>query len=97
LAYQKSKMGGAEADAVMAAQDRMQHTMHWSQLEPLANNKVSNPRPDMFVNPADGIIDEEAERAAFAEAVLEWRGGGGALGAGLSSGGQRAKPDRPLP
>jgi hypothetical protein len=27
----------------------------------------------MPINPADGIMDEAAEQAAFVEAVMEWR------------------------
>lgn len=51
--------------------------MHWSQLEPLASNKVSS-LGAAPANAADGdMLDEAAERAAFAEAVMDWRKGGG--------------------
>lgn len=52
--------------------------MHWSQLEPLSNNKVQVPPHHLHANLADGdALDEAAEQAAFSEAVLEWRKGGG--------------------
>jgi hypothetical protein len=45
---------------------------HWSQLEPLSSNKVSN--RGGAVNAADDdMIDEAAERLAFMEAVSQWR------------------------
>jgi hypothetical protein len=46
--------------------------VHWSQLEPIANNKVS--APSAVLNAADDdALDEEAERRAFTEAVMQWR------------------------
>lgn len=59
-------------------------TVHWSQLEPIANNKVS--APSASVNAADGdVLDEEAERRAFTEAVMEWRRMGKAESSGSSN------------
>jgi hypothetical protein len=60
-------------------------TLHWSHVEPLASNKVQPPSPrgggrgGSGVNLADGdgSLDEAAEAAAFSDAVLEWRRGGG--------------------
>jgi hypothetical protein len=47
---------------------------HWSDIEPLSRNEVSNPNP-VTSNAADGndLYDEEAEQKAFQEAVMEWR------------------------
>lgn len=54
-------------------------TTHWSQLEPLSNNKVSMGASGAPVNAADeGPIDEAEERRLFAEAVSQWRQQGGA-------------------
>eukprot|EP01032_Pedospumella_encystans_P022955 gene22955-26000_t len=67
------QLPGAKKSPTEASQVK---TTHWSNLEPISNNKVSNPRGGM-VNPADnepgGLLDEAAERQAFAEAVAEWR------------------------
>lgn len=46
-------------------------TLHWSQLDPLSSNKVRE--AENIINAADAPIDEEAERRAFQEAVMEWR------------------------
>eukprot|EP01038_Epipyxis_sp_PR26KG_P010028 gene10028-13484_t len=51
-------------------------TIHWSHLEPLHNGKAADSSSVSMINPADGMIDEEAERLAFMEAVSEWRKGG---------------------
>lgn len=53
--------------------------MHWSQLEPLSRNQVQvSDGRGVAVNLADGeMIDEAAEQAAFSDAVMEWRRGGG--------------------
>jgi len=48
--------------------------LHWSQAKPLSDNVVSN--ADVPVNLADGHYDEAAQRAAFQQAVMEWRGSG---------------------
>eukprot|EP01039_Chlorochromonas_danica_P007291 gene7291-8068_t len=49
--------------------------VHWSQLQPLASQTVNGPSGGVAVNAADevDILDEEAERKAFQEAVMEWR------------------------
>jgi hypothetical protein len=46
--------------------------VHWSHLEPLSTNPVHG--GDLPINGAD--LDEEAERRAFQEAVMDWRRGG---------------------
>lgn len=47
---------------------------HWSQVPPLSDNEVSG-KGGVLVNAADyqEQLDREAEEAAFAEAVAEWR------------------------
>lgn len=48
--------------------------VHWSTLEPLRMKEVTGGEP--LVNGADSdMLDEEAERRAFQEAVLQWRQG----------------------
>lgn len=85
------------------------HTVHWSHLQPLSNNEVTNEA--MPPNAADGgvnsyskggpedTLDEEAEQAAFREAVMAWRAsgtkntvGGVNVDAGTSSSGSIATP-----
>ena len=59
---------------------RERQAKHWSQIEPISSNEV---RPDEYAqrpNAADGVLDEEAEAAAFKAAVAEWRGGGASAG-----------------
>lgn len=66
------------------SEEKPKLTTHWSQLEPLSANGVQNePMPP---NAADGdggvaayadeVLDEEAEKAAFQEAVMAWRNAG---------------------
>jgi len=55
-------------------------TLHWSHAEPLSSKKVSGGR-DILINSADYLtsnepIDEDAERAAFTKAVMDWRHSG---------------------
>lgn len=49
--------------------------VHWSQLQPLSSQAVNGPAGGVAVNAADevDVLDEEAERKAFQEAVMEWR------------------------
>lgn len=63
------------------APDNYQH--HWSHLEPLSSNPAKN--EPMAPNGADDegvagyagdVLDEEAEKAAFTEAVMAWRNAG---------------------
>lgn len=35
--------------------------------------KVKGGHDNLTVNPADGVLDEDAEREAFQDAVMEWR------------------------
>eukprot|EP01006_Ploeotia_vitrea_P051382 TRINITY_DN67553_c14_g2_i3.p1 TRINITY_DN67553_c14_g2~~TRINITY_DN67553_c14_g2_i3.p1 ORF type:complete len:576 (-),score=40.09 TRINITY_DN67553_c14_g2_i3:379-2106(-) len=58
------------------------YTVHWSHLEPLSSNNVTNEpmepntADDNIQNLANQELDEEAERAAFTEAVMAWRNAG---------------------
>jgi hypothetical protein len=66
----------ADCDAIgQRKQADTKQPLHWSQLEPIANNTVTEDG-STFVNPADEPMDEAAERRAFAEAVAEWRSAG---------------------
>jgi hypothetical protein len=58
--------------------------VHWSQLEPLSANPVTG--GELPINGADpGHLDEEAERRAFQEAVMEWRKGGATTEKGIKT------------
>lgn len=51
----------------------MKKSTHWSDAEPLSKNAVAVSH-QTFANAADDdVYDEEAERIAFQEAVMEWR------------------------
>ena len=45
-----------------------------------------------MVNPADGVLDEEAEREAFRDAVMEWRRGNVSGPVAIVRGGQVIRP-----
>eukprot|EP01035_Chromulina_nebulosa_P017856 gene17856-23469_t len=47
---------------------------HWSQLEPISSNVLISKPNDSAINAADSdVLDEEAEKLLFQQAVLEWR------------------------
>lgn len=58
--------------------------VHWSHTQSLAeqNPHAAGSMDTMPVNLADGQYDEHAERRAFLDAVMEWRGEGGSGGGG---------------
>jgi len=74
--------GEAKTATAAAAAAANVKTTHWSHLEPLSSNPVRGGSGGAgMVNAADGdssssssdVLDEAAERAAFQEAVAEWR------------------------
>jgi hypothetical protein len=69
--HQPSKTSSAAASEAVEP-SRSTSAVHWSHLEPIANNKVN--APSAVPNAADDdVLDEEAERKAFTEAVMQWR------------------------
>jgi len=47
---------------------------HWSQLEPISSNVLISKPNDSAINAADSdVLDEEAEKILFQQAVMEWR------------------------
>jgi len=67
---------GGEAAAAPSASPA---AVHWTQAQPLAATAGAGEGGSVAVNAADGpLLDEEAERRAFQEAVMEWRRGVGA-------------------
>ena len=73
-----AKESNSLARDVSASKQAPAPKVHWSALEPLSANEVSGNEGDYdMVNGADGgMLDEEAERKAFQEAVMAWRSGG---------------------
>jgi len=85
-ALMSRSMGGlpkapAATNVQAGAPGNYQH--HWSHLEPLSSNPAKN--EPMLPNGADeegvagyanDVLDEEAEKAAFSEAVMAWRNAG---------------------
>lgn len=68
-------------DNVLADRAKVPSKAHWSTLEPLRMKEVTDDDGEggggHIVNGADsgGMLDEEAERRAFQEAVMQWRQG----------------------
>ena len=50
--------------------------MHWSELELLSNDSSRVSDKSAVTRLSDGALDEDAERAAFQAAVMEWRRAG---------------------
>ena len=67
-------MGMGEARDAGSSSNTAGVKKHWSHVEPISSYEVTGDG-QMMVNPGDGALDEEAERRAFQEAVMEWRRG----------------------